>query len=240
MTIQQVSFSSDAGEVKGELALPAGDGKAPAVVLIQEWWGINEHVRSLLRRLAGAGFVAVAPDLYHGKVAKDAGEAQQLMTALDTLQAVKEIAGAAAYLRGHERGNGQVGVTGFCMGGALAFAAACHVEGLGAVVPFYGIPPAEKVDYGRVTAPILAHFASRDGWAKAERAREIQQQIERHGKATMRLEVYEADHAFVNDTRPEVYNAEAASIAWTRTIDFLRKHLALGAFRPCATGPARC
>jgi class I fructose-bisphosphate aldolase len=226
MTIQHVSFlARGGGSVDGELAVPEGEGQVPALVLIQEWWGLNDHIRSLLERMAAEGFLVLAPDLYHGKSTKDPEEAGRLMTELDTLRAVKEIGGGVDFLRTHERSNGKVGVLGFCMGGALTFASACHIEGLGAAVPFYGIPPAEKVDYGRVTAPILAHFASKDGWAQPERAKEIQKKIEAAGKTTMRLEIYEAEHAFMNDTRPEVYNAEAAALAWSRTVEFLKQHL---------------
>jgi class I fructose-bisphosphate aldolase len=226
MTIQHVSFlARGGGSVDGELGVPGGEGQVPALVLVQEWWGLNDHIRSLLERMAAEGFLVLAPDLYHGKSTKDPEEAGKLMTELDTLRAVKEIGGGVDFLRTHDRSNGKVGVLGFCMGGALTFASACHIEGLGAAVPFYGIPPAEKVDYGRVTAPILAHFASRDGWAQPERAKEIQKQIEAAGKATMRLEIYEAEHAFMNDTRPEVYSAEAAALAWSRTVEFLKQHL---------------
>lgn len=221
----RVSFTGKNGQkVDGELAEPSGTGKAPAVVLIQEWWGLNDHVKSLADRLAAEGFLVVAPDLYHGKITKDADEASKLMTELDTLQAVQEIGAAASYLREHARGNGKVGVIGFCMGGALSFASACHVDGLSAVVPFYGIPPAEKVDYGKVTAPILAHFAKQDEWATVAKAEAIKKQIDTHGKS-MTLEVYDAQHAFVNDTRPEVYDAENAKLAWSRSVAFLKKNL---------------
>ncbi|MBS2015176.1 MAG: dienelactone hydrolase family protein, partial [Deltaproteobacteria bacterium] len=150
----KASFTAKNGNpVNGELAEPpvtsGGEGRAPSLVLVQEWWGLNDHVRSLADRLAKEGFLVVAPDLYHGKVAKDAAEAGTLMTELDTLQAVGEIAGAAAWLKQHPRSNGKVGVIGFCMGGALSLASACHVEGLSAAVPFYGLPPAEKVDYAK-------------------------------------------------------------------------------------------
>ena len=226
MTLQHVSFlARGGGSVDGELALPGGEGPAPALVLIQEWWGVNDHVRSLVTRMAAEGFLVITPDLYHGKSTKDPEEAGRLMTALDTLQAVKEIGGAVDFLRTHERSNGKVGVLGFCMGGALTLASACHVEGLGAAVPFYGIPPAEKVDYSKATAPILGHFAARDGWVPPVRAQEVQKQIEGFGKTSMRVEVYEADHAFVNDTRPEVFHAEAAALAWSRTVEFFREHL---------------
>jgi carboxymethylenebutenolidase len=221
-----VSFEGTGGiKVSGALAEPSGTGKAPTVVLVQEYWGLNAHVKSLVDRLASEGFLVVAPDLYHGKLAKDAAEAGQLMTALDTLEAMKEIGATAKYLQGHARGNGKVGVIGFCLGGALTFAAACHVEGLSAVVPFYGVPPAEKVDYAKVTAPILAHFAKVDQWATVERAEAIKAQVEATGH-TMQLEVYDAGHAFVNDTRPEAYDEKSAKLAWQRTVDFLKKHLA--------------
>jgi carboxymethylenebutenolidase len=221
----KVSFEDKGGKtIDGELAEPSGTGKAPSVVLIQEWWGINDHIKSLADRLAKEGFLVVAPDLYHGKIAKDAGEANALMTELDTLAAMKEIAGAVAFAKAHARSNGNVGVMGFCMGGALSFAAACHVEGLGAVVPFYGTPPAEKVDYAKVTAPILAHFAKNDDWATVAKAEAIKKQLDELGKP-MHLEVYDAGHAFVNDTRPEAYDEKSAKLAWQRSIDFLKKNL---------------
>ncbi len=220
-----VRFGAKGGsDVAGEIAEPSGVERAPAVVLIQEYWGINAHVKSLADRLAQEGFLVVAPDLYHGKIAKDATEAAQLMNALDTAAAVKEIAAAAAYLTEHPRGNGKVGVIGFCMGGALAFASACFVEGLSAVVPFYGVPPAEKVDYSKVTAPILAHFAKKDEWATVAKAEAIKKEVDATGKP-MQLEVYDAGHAFMNDTRPEAYDEKSAKLAWVRTIDFLKKSL---------------
>lgn len=212
-------------QVSGELGEPSGSDKAPALVLVQEYWGLNAHMKSLVDRFAGEGFLVVAPDLYHGKLAKDAAEAGQLMTALDTLQAVKEIGAAAAYLKEHPRGNGKVGVIGFCLGGALTFAAASHLPGLSAVVPFYGVPPAEKVDYSKVTAPVLAHFAKVDQWATVSKAEAIKAQIEATGHS-MRLEVYDAGHAFMNDTRPEAYDEKSAKLAWQRSVDFLKKHLA--------------
>ena len=220
-----VTFESKSGKsVSAELAEPSGTGRAPALVLVQEYWGINGHIKSMVERFAKEGFLVAAPDLYHGTIAKDASEAGQLMTALDTLQAVQEIAATAQYLRTHGRGNGKVGVVGFCLGGALSFAAACHVEGLDAVIPFYGVPPADKVDYAKVTAPILAHFAKNDEWASVAKAEAIKQQVEAAGKS-MQLEVYDAGHAFMNDSRPEAYDEKSAKLAWQRTIDFAKNHL---------------
>lgn len=220
-----VTFKGKSGnDVNGELAEPGGAGKAPSVVLIQEWWGINDHIKSLAERLAKEGFLVVAPDLYHGKVAKDASEAMTLMTELDTLAAMKDVAGAVTYLKEHPRSTGKVGVMGFCLGGALSLAAGCHVEGLSAIVPFYGIPPAAKVDWSKVTAPILAHFGKNDGSIPVAKAEAVKAQLDALGKS-MQLEIYDAGHAFVNDTRPEAYDEKSAKLAWQRSVDFLNKHL---------------
>lgn len=218
-----VAFNSRRGTAAtAALCEPSGSGKVPALVLVQEWWGLNPHIHSLLERLADEGFLALAPDLYHGTVATSADEAGKLMTALDSLLAVDELAGAARLALAHPRCNGKVGVLGFCMGGALAFRAACDVPEFSAVVPFYGVP--QNVDYSRVAAPILAHFSTRDQWAKPELAQQIQKQLAAQGKE-MTLELYDAEHAFVNDTRPEVYDAEAAKLAWTRSMRFLHEKL---------------
>lgn len=214
---KRVTFSG----VEGELAEPAGEGKAAgSIVLIQEWWGVNDHVRSLVDRFAKDGFVVVAPDLYHGKTTKDAGEAGKMMNELDTLQAVKEIGAAVAYLKEHPRSNGKVGVTGFCLGGALTLASACHVPGLSAAVSFYGIPPADKVDYSKATMPVMMHVAKKDGWVTPEKAEEVKKQLK-----DVELHLYDADHAFVNDTRPEVYDEKNAKVAWERSVAFFKKHL---------------
>lgn len=221
----KVEFETKTGKkASGELAVPAGTGKAPAVVLIQEWWGLNDHIRSLLSRLAAEGFLALAPDLYHGKVTKDAEEAGKLMTALDREQALQEIEGAAQYLLAHERAGGRVGVIGFCMGGALSFRAAESISDFSAVVPFYGAPPADQYNVAKVRAPIQAHFSGRDQWAKPENAEAIQRNLTARG-GTMELHVYDADHAFLNDTRPEVYSPENAKVAWERAMKFLHRHL---------------
>lgn len=214
---KRVSFAN----IEGELAEPAGAGKAAgSLILIQEFWGVNDHIRGLVDRFAKDGFLVVAPDLYHGRTTKDAGEAGKWMGELDTMQAVKEIGAAASYLKEHPRGNGKVGVTGFCLGGALTLASACHVAGLSAAVSFYGIPPADKVDYAKVTIPVQMHVAKKDGWVTPAKAEEVKKQLK-----DVELHLYDADHAFVNDTRPEVYDAEAAKLAWQRAVDFFKKHL---------------
>ena len=206
---------------EGELETPSTKEKTGGVVLVQEYWGLNDHVRDIAKRLAGQGFRVLAPDLYHGKVTKSAEEAGKLMGSLDWPKALGEIVAAATHLRDHESSNGKVAVMGFCMGGALTFAAAANIPWLAAAVPFYGVPDAKLADYTKEKAPILAHFAKNDQWATVDKAKAIQSKV-----PAMELHVYEADHAFFNDTRPEVYNPAAAKLAWERTISFLRKHLA--------------
>lgn len=220
-----ISFTAKSGSpASGEIAAPEGTGQVPGLILIQEWWGLNEHIKSLADRFAKAGFLTVAPDLYHGRVTKDPAEAGKLMTELDGKRAMDDIAGAVQLLLSNPRCNGKIGIVGFCMGGAYSFAAASAIPEIGAAVPFYGIPPADRMDFGRMKAPILAHFASRDQWAKPALAEEIKQKINAQG-GSMQLEIYDAEHAFMNDTRPDVYSPEAAEKAWQRTIDFLHKHL---------------
>jgi carboxymethylenebutenolidase len=221
----RVEFETKTGKkASGELALPAGSGKAPSIVLIQEWWGLNDHIRSLLERLAAEGFLALAPDLYHGTVTADATEAGQLMTALDRGQALEEIEAAAQYLLAHERAGGRVGVMGFCLGGALSLRAAETISDFSCVVPFYGAPPAADYNVSKVRAPVLAHFATRDQWATPANVEAIAKSLNARG-GSMTVHLYEADHAFVNDTRPDVYSPENAKLAWERSMKFLHTHL---------------
>ena len=207
------------------LSVPKGEGRFPAVVVIHEWWGVNDQIKSLVDRWVGEGFVAIAPDLYHGKVIPigKSDEASAAMNALDFGRAVQEIGAAIAQLESHPKCNGKVAVTGYCMGGALSFATACNVAGLAAVVPFYGLPPGG--DWAKLTAPVQAHFAQHDEWATVDKAKKIQSALAEHGKK-MELHVYDAQHAFCNDRRPEVYNATACKQAWDRTLAFVRQHTA--------------
>ncbi|HEU4731954.1 MAG TPA: dienelactone hydrolase family protein [Kofleriaceae bacterium] len=215
---QRVTFPSSAGEASGVLVTPAGGGKPPGVVVLQEWWGVNEQIQSVAGRYADAGFVALVPDLYHGKIAKDADEAGRMMKALDFGKAVQEIAGAVNFLR--NRGSGKIAITGYCMGGALTFASAVNIRGLAAVVPFYGLPG--DLDWSKIDAPVQAHFAQHDDWATAAGAQKIKDAV----KVPMELFVYDAQHAFANDRRPDVYNPAAAKQAWDRALAFIQSHTA--------------
>lgn len=213
---------SSHGTARGALAAPPGTEACPAVVVLQEYWGLNDHIQAVAERWAGAGFLALAVDLYRGQLAHDANRASKLMNELDRERALADIAGAVDCLRQHPRFAGKVGITGYCMGGAYTFAAAAAIEGLAAVVPYYGPPP--SADWSKVTAPIQAHFCRTDGWARPDVAAKVQKLIQEQG-GTMELFVYDAPHAFCNDTRGEVYTPEAAATAWQRTLEFMRQHL---------------
>jgi carboxymethylenebutenolidase len=223
---KHVEFSSKTGKCSGELAEPSGtSGKVGAVVVIQEWHGITDQIRSKVDRFAEDGFLALAPDLYHGKVAKNDEEAQTLMSGLDFGKAVGEIGAAVQALKEQPRSNGKVGVVGFCLGGALTLAAAANVPGIACAVPFYGLPDLSKLDLSKVTAPILAHFAGHDDWASPDAARQLQKKLQELGKS-MELHVYEdAGHAFMRQTDPQKYHEASAKKAWERTIAFLKQQL---------------
>ncbi len=218
---ERTTFSAKSGaQASGELALPKSN-KAPGLVLVQEWWGLNDHMKDLANRLAADGFVVLAPDLYHGTITKDAEQAAKLMTELDGARAVDEIAGAASFLAGDPRTNGKVGIIGFCMGGAYALVAACAVPEISASVPFYGLPPDGRVDFTKAHAAIQMHYGSKDNWVTKDKVEAVRAKV---GEKMTTFE-YDADHAFVNDTRPEVYNAEATKTAWKRAVEFLHHHL---------------
>jgi carboxymethylenebutenolidase len=224
----QVQFASQGATLGGVLAEPAGapdtPGKVGGLVVLQEWHGINEQMKSKVDAFAKAGYLALAPDLYHGKVAANDEEAGKLMGQLDWSRAVGEIGDAVAHLRGHTRCNGKVGVLGFCMGGGLTLAAARYVEGLACAVAFYGLPSTPLDELAQIKTPIQAHFARRDDWAKASVAAQIQEKVQAAG-GHMDLFVYDAGHAFMRDGDATHYDADAAKLAWPRALEFLKKHL---------------
>jgi carboxymethylenebutenolidase len=223
---KHIEFKAGATTCGGALAEPTGNEKVGAIVVVQEWHGINDEMRAKVDRFAHEGFLALAPDLYHGKVATNDVEAGQLMSALDFGRAVGEIGAAVAWLKGQPRSNGQVAVLGFCLGGALTIASAANLPGLACAVPFYGLPDVSKLDFGKVTAPIQAHFAEHDDWASPEKARLVEATLKAKGKS-IELHVYEgAGHAFMRDSDKTKYHEASAKKAWSRTLAFLKEHLA--------------
>lgn len=210
--------------IDGELAVPEMPGAAPGLIVVMEWHGLNDGIRKLCDRFAAEGFVALAPDLYHGEVATDDARAGELMQAMSTRGAMEDIALGMATLRASPQSNGKIGIVGFCMGGAMAFAAAVAVDGLSCAVPFYGIPVEAYFDPTKVQVPIQAHFAKTDGWAKPELAAEFRDGVIAAG-GTMEVFVYDAGHAFMRASDPAVYDEEAAKLAWSRAVAFLKTHL---------------
>ena len=220
-----VDFTSNGGKTTGYLAIPKS-GSGPGVVVLQEWWGLVDHIRDVCDRFAGEGFVALAPDLYHGRVAKSPDEAGKMMMALRIDEAEKDLKGAVDFLVAHPSQTGEkVGVIGFCMGGALSLYAATKNSKVGACVVFYGVHPNVKPDLPSLQSPVLGIFAERDKSVSPQVVHQLQEQMRSNGKS-FEAHIFRAvDHAFFNDTRPEVYNAQAAEDAWRRTIEFFNKHL---------------
>ncbi|HLM58881.1 MAG TPA: dienelactone hydrolase family protein [Pyrinomonadaceae bacterium] len=225
MAGEMVEFESNGGTAGGYLSTPEG-GRGPGVIVIQEWWGLVEHIKDVCDRFAREGFTALAPDLYHGKATRSPDEAGKLMMALNVGQAEKDLRGAVRYLLSHEAVEGErVGSVGFCMGGVLSLFAASKNSQVGACVVFYGIHPKVEPDFDALRAPVLGLYAERDQMVPPEAVRALEEKLRAHGKQA-EMHVYPgADHAFFNDTRPEVYDDAAAEDAWRRTLAFFRQHL---------------
>jgi carboxymethylenebutenolidase len=221
-----VTFAANGHGGQGYLSLPAS-GTGPGVVVIQEWWGLNDNIRAIADRFAVEGFVALAPDLYHGKRAREPDEAGKLMMALNADTAARDLSGAIDCLLTSGATGLKVGTVGFCMGGALAIYAGTVVpEKVGAVVDFYGGHPHLRPDLTRLAAPLLGLFAENDGFVTPAVVQTLASQLKGLGKS-VEVHIYPGtDHAFFNDTRPEVYAADAAANAWQRTLAFFRTHLA--------------
>jgi carboxymethylenebutenolidase len=223
---ERVTFPSNGHTCEGYFA-PAASGKGPAVVVIQEWWGLVPHIEDLVNRFAAAGFTAIAPDLYHGKTTTSPDDATKLLMELDVERAGKEIAGAGKYLLGRaETSSQKYGAVGFCMGGALAqYAATNDAENVGAAVSFYGGFKKVPQQWEKLEAPLLLIYGENDKGVPPEAGRELAGKLKGMGK-DVELAIYPgADHAFFNDARPAVYNADAAADAWKRTLDLFRRAL---------------
>jgi carboxymethylenebutenolidase len=214
-----VTFATDGASAAGFLASPAAP-KA-GIVVVHEWWGLNEGVRKMAERFADAGYAALAVDLYAGQVTDDAAVAMRLSNELASARALAVIAGGARHLAA-AHGVG-VAVTGFCLGGAMALAAACQLDEIAAAVPFYGTPRDELLTFARAR-PIQGHYALRDAFVSVERVRGLHDKALAAG-ATFELHFYDADHAFMREGDPAAYHEPSAKLAWSRTLAFLDRHL---------------
>jgi carboxymethylenebutenolidase len=225
MSGKMIEFRANGRTATGYLAMPPQPG--PGLIVIQEWWGLVDHIKDLVNRFAAEGFVALAPDLFHGDMTKSPDQAGKLLMALNIEQAGKDIRGAARHLLAlPEVQPKKVGVIGFCMGGQLALYAATEFpDEISAAVNFYGIHPNVSISPEKLRVPVQAHFAKRDKSVPEPQARAFVKELKSAGKAINEY-FYDADHAFFNDTRPEVYNPAAANLAWTRSLTFFKAHLA--------------
>ena len=219
METKMIEYARPDGTNASSYSVSPGGQKVPGVVVIQEWWGLNGQIKGVADRLGQAGYRALVPDLYRGKLAKNQDEASHMMSGLDWDDATEQdIRGAIQHLR--HNSEGRVAVMGFCMGGALALIAGTRLSGIDAGICFYGIPPASKSDPSRLRAPMQFHFAQHDDWCTPQAVDKLEEKL-RQGSAAFEIHRYDAKHAFMNEARPEVYNAEAASKAWGRTLQFL-------------------
>jgi len=227
---QTINFQRPDGQtVSGYLAEPANAAGAPGVVVIQEWWGLNDQIRGVAERLALAGYRALVPDLYRGKSTVEAEEAHHLMTGLNFAEAAsQDIAGAVHWLKS---GSAKVGVTGFCMGGALTLLAACLVPEIDAAVTWYGFPPLEYIDATKIRAPLLGHWATQDQAFSIVSVDTLESKLQEAG-AKFEFHRYLAQHGFANETAVgpgripmTQFDPVWAQQAWDRSLRFFGREL---------------
>jgi carboxymethylenebutenolidase len=221
-----LEFQTSAGAKRGYLAVPASE-RGPATIVLQEWWGVDDHIRSICDRLAGDGFLALAPDLYGGETTDQPSEAQQMMMAMSMDEVQAEMCGAAAHLQSHAGFEGKgVGSVGFCLGGGLSVWAAASCSEITAAVSYYYVLPHGKPDFSGIKAPVLSHFAAADEFISLEDSRALESEMRDAGVDTTSYAYDGAGHAFFNDTnRLGTYDREAAELSWERTVAFLRDAL---------------
>ena len=221
-----IEFAANGGNAPGYLVRPEGDGPFPSVVVIQEWWGLDDHIKDVAERFAAEGYVALAPDLYRGQVAAEPDDARKLAMELEMDQALVDIQGAVNYLVAQDDVQPkQAGVVGFCMGGRLTMLMSYRGKDVGAAVSFYGggLQPSDD-DLKAISVPLLGIYGEADHGIPVERVQEWDAKLDEFGK-THEIHIYpDAPHAFFNDER-DSFRPNAAADAWTRTLEWLTKHL---------------
>ena len=222
---EEFEFASGGARVAGYLARPAG-GAGPGLLVIQEWWGLVDHIRDVCDRFAREGFVALAPDLYRGEATTDPAAAGRLMMELEIERAGRDLAAAAVALeRQPETDGSSLGCIGFCMGGQLALHAACLYPQIKAVVDCYGVHPNVRLDVEKAKARILGVFAEQDDFIPATAVEALGTELDSAGLSHTLLTYEGVQHAFLNDQRPDVYSADAAALAWRDIENFLAAEL---------------
>ncbi len=225
---EMAEFPSHGTTGQGYLAVPGG-GSGAGIVVIQEWWGLNQQIKEECDRFADEGFVALAPDIYRGVATKEPDEAAKLMMALNIEQAAKDMSGAIDFLQQHDAvASTGVGVVGFCMGGSLAlWLATLRPDAVRAVAPYYGVTgwPVAQPDYSRLQGPVQGHYAENDDSAGPKAVHALEEQLQALGKEHEFFLYPDTEHAFTNHHRPEVFHEEHTNTAWRRTIDFFRANV---------------
>jgi carboxymethylenebutenolidase len=222
-----IEFPTSVGAASGYLAVPAGE-QGPATIVLQEWWGVEDHIRSVCDRLAAEGFYALAPDLYEGETTTQPSEAEQKMMALSMDKVEPQMCGAADFLSKQPGFEGSgVGSLGFCLGGGLSVWAAATCPQITAAVSYYYVMPHGKPDFSKVKGPLLGHFGTADEFISHDESKALEAEL-RDAGVDVEFHYYDgAGHAFFNETdRLGTYDADAARLSWERTVSFLRSALA--------------
>jgi carboxymethylenebutenolidase len=222
MKTEIMELETSHGPTTAYVAAPDEPNPTAAIILIQEWWGINDHIKDLAGRFTREGYLCVAPDLYRGKITTDAAEASKLMHDLALEDGIETIRRTVDEIKNQYQLD-RIGIIGFCMGGTYALRAACEIDTLGAAAPFYGDVPEEEV-LARLNVPTIFFAGARDNWINEEKV-EALKDAARKFDLPLEVVVYDADHAFFNDTRPEVYDAESAADAWRRVLELFDRCL---------------
>lgn len=223
---EKVSYKSGADTVTGYLALPSGEGKHPAVIVIHEYWGLNDWVEEQARKFADQGYVALAVDLYRGKVTKDANEAHELMRGLPDDRGLKDLQAAFAYLASRPDVNPEkIGSVGWCMGGGWSIKLAEDQPKLAACIVNYGPVPSEPTTVQKIKAPVLGNFGADDRGITPESVRAFESEMKKQGKS-VDIKIYPgAGHAFQNPNNKDGYRQEATEDAWKRMTAFFKQQL---------------
>jgi len=229
LTTATLHYPSGDIQMAAYLVRPKAKGTYPGLIVIQEWWGLNEHIKDVVRRFAREGYVAFAPDLYSSqghKVTADPNEAGRLMSSLKEEQALKDLKATVAHLKQIEGVDRErLGVVGFCMGGTYALLLPCHSQEIRAAAPFYGQVPSPPDPLRNLACPVLYIYGDADGWITMADVTRLREGLTRYGK-TGEVKIYPgAPHAFFNDTRKDVYRPTEATDAWSRVLGFFARHL---------------
>ena len=226
LSYEYINFPANGGDANGYLARPAEGGPFPGVVVIQEWWGLNPNICDIANRIAAEGYVALAPDLYHGQITAEPDEAQKIMMGLEEPSALVDMNGAVAALQARDDvRSDSIGVTGFCLGGGMSLLLAMHNPAVRAAAPFYGIPGEGMAAAAQIQGAVTGFFAGKDNWVNTDAVASIRSALE-DNNVRHQLHTYEdAEHGFFNDTNPGVYHPEAAADAWTKLKAFFAAEL---------------